>query len=79
MSAERTAGAPARYQIRVSGALDTHWSGWFDALTISHDANGDTLFEGAAIDQAALYGLINRMRDLGLTLLSVARVAAGED
>ena len=77
MSAERTpAGAPARYQIRVSGALDPHWSAWFEPLIITHDADGNTLLEGESIDQAALYGLINRMRDLGLTLLGVARQPA---
>ncbi len=80
MSAARTpANAPARYQIRVSGQLDQHWSGWFDQLAISYDSDGNTLLEGAVIDQAALYGLINRMRDLGLTLLAVERLPARAD
>jgi hypothetical protein len=68
------ADAPTHYQIQVRGTLDPHWSGWFDQLTISHDADGNTLLVGPVADQAALYGLINRMRDLGLTLLAVARV-----
>jgi hypothetical protein len=77
VNAERTpAHAPARYLIRVRGQLDQHWSGWFDELAISYDADGNTLLEGAAIDQAALYGLLNRMRDLGLTLLAVERLPA---
>jgi len=64
---------PARYQIQVRGTLDPRWSGWFDQLAISHDAEGNTLLAGLLSDQAALYGLINRLRDLGLTLLAVAR------
>ena len=67
---------PARYQIRVRGALDPRWSVWFDQLAISHDAEGNTLLAGPVIDQAALYGLINRLRDLGLTLLAVVRLPA---
>jgi hypothetical protein len=67
---------PARYQIQVRGALDPRWSVWFDQLAISYDAEGNTLLAGPVIDQAALYGLINRLRDLGLTLLAVARLPA---
>lgn len=65
---------PACYQIQVRGALDPRWSGWFDQLAISHDADGNTLLAGLLSDQAALYGLINRLRDLGLTLLAVVRL-----
>jgi hypothetical protein len=65
--------APARYQIRVRGALDPRWSSWFAELTISQD-QGDTVLAGWLADQAALYGAISRMRDLGLTLLAVARL-----
>ena len=64
---------PALYHIQVRGALDPRWSIWFDPLTISHDAEGNTLLAGPVNDQAALYGLINRLRDLGMTLLAVAR------
>jgi hypothetical protein len=64
---------PTRYQIQVRGTLDPHWSAWFDQLAISHDAEGNTLLAGPISDQAALYGLINRLRDLGMTLLAVAR------
>jgi hypothetical protein len=67
---------PARYQIQVRGALDSRWSVWFDQLAISYDAEGNTLLAGPVIDQAALYGLINRLRDMGLTLLAVARLPA---
>ncbi len=59
------------YQIRVKGHLDPSWSAWFDGLTITHDADGATTICGPVADQAALYGLISRARDLGLTLLTV--------
>ena len=70
--------APARYQIRVRGALDPRWSDWFAELTISHDADGSTLLAGPLADQAALYGVISRMRDLGLTLLGVVRLSPAD-
>jgi hypothetical protein len=63
----------AYYRIRVRGTLDPHWANWFDGLDLSHDANADTLIEGLVTDQAALYGLLGKLRDLGLTLLSVER------
>lgn len=66
--------APARYQIRVRGALDPHWSEWFDGMAITYDAGGDTLLSGVLADQAALYGVLHRIRDLGLILLAVARL-----
>ena len=68
------ADAPAWYQIRVRGALDPHWSAWFDGMAIGHDASGDTLLVGWLADQAALYGVLYRIRDLGLMLLAVARL-----
>ncbi|MDQ4077565.1 MAG: hypothetical protein M3220_15130 [Chloroflexota bacterium] len=67
----------AYYQIRIQGALDPRWSAWFDNLTISYDANGDTALSGFVADQAALYGLISRARDLGLTLIAVMRDESG--
>ncbi len=71
--------APARYQIRVRGTLESHWSGWFAGLTITTEADGNTLLAGPLADQAALYGVINRLRDLGLTLLAVVRLPAPDD
>lgn len=62
------------YHIRVNGHLDATWSAWFDGLTITHDADGASTLCGPVVDQAALYGLIGRVRDLGLTLLAVNRV-----
>jgi hypothetical protein len=62
------------YQVRVKGHLDDSWSEWFDGLTISNDENGTTMLTGAITDQAALHGLIAKVRNLGLTLLLVERV-----
>jgi hypothetical protein len=62
---------PARYEIRVRGVLDSQWSTWFEGLTITTDEPGQTLIAGPVTDQAALHGLLARIRDLGLPLLSV--------
>ena len=62
------------YAIRVQGHLETRWSAWFDGLTVTTDPDGTTLVEGPVADQAALYGLLQRMRDLGLPLLSVTHL-----
>jgi hypothetical protein len=63
-------GDPTAYQIRISGELDSSWAAWFDGLAITPD-DGDTLITGPVADQAALHGLLRRVRDLGLTLVSV--------
>ena len=68
------ADAPALYQICVRGTIDPHWSDWFDGMTITYDTIGDTLLIGALADQAALYGVLHRIRNLGLILLAVARL-----
>jgi hypothetical protein len=62
------------YQIRVEGNLDKKWSDWFDGFTITPQANDETLLAGPVADQAALHGLLAKIRDLGLPLLSVKRV-----
>jgi hypothetical protein len=67
----------SHYRITVEGALDDGWSAWFDGLTLAHDADGVTTLEGAVRDQAALHGLLARVRDLGLTLVAVERRGAG--
>lgn len=64
------------YQIRVKTHLDLDWSAWFDQFTITHDADGCTTIAGKVADQAALYGLISKVRNLGLTLVAVQCVAA---
>ena len=60
-----------RYIIRVEGHLDTCWQAWFENLSITHERDGTTLLSGPIKDQAALYGILFKMRDLGLTLLSL--------
>ncbi len=62
------------YHIRVKGQLDLHWSDWFDGLTLSHTATGETILAGPVVDQAALYGLLLKIRDLNLPLLAVTQV-----
>jgi hypothetical protein len=65
------------YEFRLQGHLDDRWAEWFEGLTITLEDNGDTLLTGPVIDQAALYGLLKKVRDLGLPLLSVNRVEPG--
>ncbi len=62
---------PLVYQIRIKGYLGSQWTDWFDGLTITLAEDGDTLLTGPVIDQAALYGLLKKARDLGLPLVSV--------
>jgi len=69
--AKNQPGQPTVYQIRIGGQLGTDWDGWLDGLTISLDDNGDTLFTGPISDQAALFGLLKKVRDLGVPLVSV--------
>ena len=66
--------APALYEIRLKGHLDDRWAGRFDGLTLTREENGDTLLTGTVVDQAALHGLLRAVRDLGVRLLSVARL-----
>jgi hypothetical protein len=63
----------AHYEIRLTGHLDARWATWFDGLTVSHDSDGTTVLSGPIADQAALHGLLQRARDLGLPLVSVTR------
>ena len=62
------------YQIRVTGHLGAEWIDWFDGLSITLQDNGETLLSGPVIDQAALHGLLRKVRDLGMPLLSVIRL-----
>ena len=65
--------APVRYEIRVKGHLDTRWAAWFDGLALSHGSDGTTVLRGPVVDQAALHGLLGKVRDLGLPLIAVQR------
>jgi hypothetical protein len=69
---------PERYEIRIKGHLDDRWSGWFNGLTITLEESGDTLLTGLVVDQAALHGLLKKIRDLGMPLVSVNRVPSKE-
>lgn len=64
-----------RYEIRIHGRLDARWTARFDGLSMRHEADGTTVLSGPVTDQAALHGLLSRVRDLGLPLISVAQVA----
>ena len=65
------------YEMRVQGHLEDRWSAWFDGMELLVDDDGTTLIRGRVADQAALHGLIQRVRDLGLTLLSVTNTQTG--
>ena len=65
---------PGLYQIRVEGQLDPGWATWFDGLTISNGERGEATLQGLVRDKAALHGLLAKIRDLGLPLISVNRI-----
>ena len=69
---------PGLYEIRIKGHLNDRWADWFETLTITLEANGDTLLSGPVADQAALHGLLRKVRDLGMPLLSVIRLEPGQ-
>jgi hypothetical protein len=65
---------PGVYEIRLKGHLDAKWADWFDGLTITRADNGETLLRGPVVDQAALHGVLRKVRDLGLPLVSVNQI-----
>ena len=65
---------PKIYQIRIKGQLGDQWSDWFEGLTITLEEDGNTLLSGPVLDQSALHGLLKRVRDLGMPLISVNRI-----
>jgi len=67
-----------RYEIRLKGHLEARWAAWFDGLTVTRDSDGTTLIHGPVADQAALHGLLQKARDLGLPLISVNYVEPGQ-
>jgi hypothetical protein len=68
--------APLHYELRIEGHLDEYWSAWFGGLTLNREDDGTTTLRGAVTDQAALYGLLAKVRDLGATLISVNTIDA---
>jgi hypothetical protein len=76
-AAVSVSGGPARYEIRVAGVLDCRWAAWFDGLQISGQGE-ETVICGLLADQPALHGLLTKVRDLGLCLISVRRLDSGQ-
>jgi hypothetical protein len=74
VDADADADQPTVYEIRLKGQLDHQWTDWFGGLAITLQRNGDTLLSGPVVDQAALHGLLRKVRDLGMPLLSIQQV-----
>ncbi len=70
---------PSGYKIRVMGHLHTSWSEWFEGMNMAQDSNGETILSGVLEDQAALHGVLMKIRDLGLVLVSVNQISEPED
>ncbi len=75
---QKPSSQPVVYQIRIKGHLGSQWTDWFEGLTITLEDNGNTLLTGPVIDQAALHGLLKKVRDLGLPLVSVSPLEHGQ-
>ena len=69
---------PGRYEIRLKGHLDSRWAAWFDGLSLTNETDGTTINCGPVADQSALHGLLQKVRDLGLPLVSVTQVEPGQ-
>ncbi len=78
INSESDPGQPMVYQIRIKGHLGREWTDWFGGLAITLEDNGETLLTGPVVDQAALYGVLRKVRDVGIPLLSVVRVKPGQ-
>jgi len=78
LNSEIDPGQPVVYQVRLKGHLGREWTDWFEGLTIQLQANGETLFTGLVVDQAGLYGLLKKVRDVGMPLVSVMCVPPGQ-
>ena len=82
MSETHTAAAdpdePGLYEIRLKGHLDDRWAARFEGMALTRDDNGDTLLTGRVVDQAALHGLLRKVRDVAMPLIAVTRVSPGQ-
>ncbi len=74
----RHSADPERYEIRVKGRLAPRWAAWFDGMTLTTEADGTTCIYGTVVDQAALHGLLAKLRDVGLPLISVTNSETGQ-
>ena len=79
MSSDTGPDQPTTYRVRIKGHLGPEWTDWFGGLAITLEDNGDTLLTGLVVDQAALHGLLRRVRDLGMPLVSVSPMKGGEE
>jgi hypothetical protein len=77
INSESDPDQPPVYQIRIKGHLGRQWTDWFGSLTITLEDNGETLLTGPVVDQAALHGVLRKVRDVGMPLLSIIRVTPG--
>ena len=73
MQTHEGGGVGESYEIRVKGHLNARWADWFDGLTLTQESDGTTVLSGSVMDQAALHGLLGKVRDLGLPLIAVHR------
>jgi hypothetical protein len=78
INSEIDAGQPLVYQIRIKGHLGRQWTNWFGGLTITLEDNGETLLSGPVVDQAALHGVLRKVRDVAMPLISVICVRPGQ-
>jgi hypothetical protein len=74
MSEIWTANEAGRYEIRLKGHLDNRWAIWFDGMTLTTNSDGTTTLDGIVVDQSALHGLLQKVRDAGMPLVSVTRI-----
>ena len=74
LNAKTDLGQPMVYQIRIKGHLGRNWTDWFEGLVVTLEDNGETLLSGPVVDQAALHGLLRKVRNLGMSLISVNRI-----
>lgn len=74
LNSQTEPGEPMIYQIRIKGHLDREWTDWFEGLTIQLTDNGETLLTGPVVDQAALHGLLRKVRDVAMPLLSIVHI-----
>ena len=79
MSQTPDSNRPVVYEIRIAGHLPARWSAWFEGLAVTPEPDGSTLLSGPVVDQAALYGLLKRVRDTGLTLIAVNQIPSKQE